>query len=271
MKSAITSIIEMVSRLFAPDTAACRRFSFPGFSVTSSSAQQSVSFRHVLKDRVRTDFNSLAGHFPVNRIIRRISGVSGVSTLPASSGEMTARGSQTHYSGATVSGKTTRKETGSDAHYTHTTHGSFFCDGCDLAGQSVLCVGGRARLYREYRQLVKAYGGDLVICRSSRTEADAREGDNTESHPAGGHLDALLDRADMVVCPIDCIDHNDYFAVRHYCKRTGKPCAFLRRSCLPSFCKGVEILAGCVSRLGMAAPCAGDNDSDVTVSGYCKG
>jgi hypothetical protein len=103
------------------------------------------------------------------------------------------------------------------------------CDSFDLAGRCVLCVGGRASLYPAYRRLVETSGGNLLIYRCPRNGAD--------------HLPALLAHADMVVCPVDCVNHHAYFAVRRYCKRSGKPCVLLDRSCLPTFRKGVAILS----------------------------
>ena len=100
-----------------------------------------------------------------------------------------------------------------------------------LAGRHVLCVGGRARLYPEYCRLVEASGGNLTIFRGDQKDDMAR------LHP-------LLISADMVVCPVDCVNHETYFAVKRYCKSTGKPCALLDRSNLSTFRRGVEMLVG---------------------------
>ncbi|MDO8437778.1 MAG: DUF2325 domain-containing protein [Nitrosomonadaceae bacterium] len=103
-------------------------------------------------------------------------------------------------------------------------------DGFDLAGRCVLCVGGRAALYPDYHHIVETAGGSLLIYRSDQ-QGDA------------DRLPTLLARADALVCPVDCINHEAYFAVKHYCKHSGKPCALLERSDLPTFRKGVEALA----------------------------
>ncbi len=100
-----------------------------------------------------------------------------------------------------------------------------------LAGRRVLCVGGRARLYPEYCRLVEASGGNLTIFRGDQKDDMAR------LHP-------LLISADMVVCPVDCVNHETFFAVKRYCKSTGKPCALLDRSNLSTFCMGVQMLVG---------------------------
>ena len=110
------------------------------------------------------------------------------------------------------------------------------CAGLDLAGSCVLCVGGRAGLYPAYRRMVEISGGNLLIYRSGL--------------PNGAdQLPALLAHADMVVCPVDCINHYTYFAVKRYCKHSGKPCVLLDRSGLPTFRKGVETLSALAASL----------------------
>ncbi|MBA2660435.1 MAG: DUF2325 domain-containing protein [Nitrosospira sp.] len=104
------------------------------------------------------------------------------------------------------------------------------CGGFNLAGRQILCVGGRAKLYPEYRRLIETSGGSLLIYRSgARADMD--------------HLPTLLARADMVVCPVDCVNHHTYFTVKRYCKRSGKACVLLDRSGLPTFREGVAALA----------------------------
>jgi hypothetical protein len=100
----------------------------------------------------------------------------------------------------------------------------------DLAGRCILCVGGRAALYPEYHRMIEASGGRLLIYRRGPLHG-------------GDHLPALLDHADLVVCPVDCVNHYTYFTVKRYCKYSGKPCVLLDRSNLPTFRKGVATLA----------------------------
>ncbi len=107
---------------------------------------------------------------------------------------------------------------------------SSHADGSDLAGRCVLCVGGRAALYPEYRHVVETADGSLLICRGNQ-QGDA------------DRLPTLLARADVLLCPVDCVDHDAYFAAKRYCKHSGKPCALLERSDLPTFRKGVAALA----------------------------
>ena len=101
----------------------------------------------------------------------------------------------------------------------------------NLAGRCVLCVGGRARLYPEYRRLVETSEGNLIIYRGDQKDDMA-------------HLHQSLICADMVVCPVDCVNHEVFFIVKRYCKHTGKPCVLLDRSNLSTFRVGVEKLVG---------------------------
>ena len=100
----------------------------------------------------------------------------------------------------------------------------------DISNKCVLCVGGRGKLYPEYRCLIESLGGNLLIYRGNQ------KGDTDR-------LPDLLTCADMVICPVDCVNHETYFAVKHFCKKSGKPCALLDRCDLNTFGKGVENLA----------------------------
>jgi hypothetical protein len=104
------------------------------------------------------------------------------------------------------------------------------CERSGIGGRCVLCVGGRAALYPEYRRVVETSGGKLVIYR------------NMPQGP-GHHLPVLLDHADMVVCPVDCVNHTAFFTVKRYCRHSGKPCVLLDRSNLSTFRKGIATLA----------------------------
>ncbi|MDP1557461.1 MAG: DUF2325 domain-containing protein [Nitrosomonas sp.] len=108
-----------------------------------------------------------------------------------------------------------------------------YSDNLQLAGRSVLCVGGRAILYPAYRHLVEAACGNFLTFHGN-------SGDSLDD------LHVLLEYTDMVICPVDCVNHQAYFTVTHYCKRSGKPCALLDRSRLVTFRKGIETLASIV-------------------------
>lgn len=99
-----------------------------------------------------------------------------------------------------------------------------------LAGRLILCIGGRAALYPDYRRLIETAGGQLMVFRGGtrgKTEC----------------LFTLLACADSVICPVDCIDHEDFFSVRRYCQYTRKHCVMLERSDLVTFGKTVAALA----------------------------
>ncbi len=98
-----------------------------------------------------------------------------------------------------------------------------------LAEQTVLCVGGRAALYPDYLRLVETAGGSFISYRGSPENNRDR-------------LYMLLNQVNMVICPVDCVSHDDYFAVKRYCKLSGKFCAFLERSSLPVFAEGLAML-----------------------------
>ncbi|MCE7913726.1 MAG: DUF2325 domain-containing protein [Nitrosomonas sp. PRO4] len=101
---------------------------------------------------------------------------------------------------------------------------------CYLTGYSVLCIGGRARLYPQYQQLIEDSGGKLLTFHGSSS-------DNL------GRLSQLLDQTDMIICPIDCINHEAFLIVKHYCQCSGKPCILLDRSETNTFRAGVNMLS----------------------------
>jgi hypothetical protein len=101
----------------------------------------------------------------------------------------------------------------------------------DLAARKVLCIGGRAALYPEYCRVVEAAGGSLFFYRG-------------DPQIGGEKLLELLAQADMVVCPVDCVNHQAYFTVKRYCKYSGMPFVVLDRSDLRAFRKGMAALVG---------------------------
>ena len=101
--------------------------------------------------------------------------------------------------------------------------------GCRLAGRSVLCVGGRIRLYPEYNRLVKSCDGCFM-------------GFHGGSHDHLEDLPKLLKQADMIICPVDCVNHEAFFTVKHYCKYSGKPCVLLAHSEVNTFKAGIGVL-----------------------------
>lgn len=100
----------------------------------------------------------------------------------------------------------------------------------DLKGRSILCVGGQEKHYPIYRNLVEDAGGHLVTFYGDANDSIKK-------------LHQRLEKADMVICPVDCVNHQAYFTVKHYCKHSRKPCALLDRSQIAAFQKGIRILA----------------------------
>ncbi|QOJ21086.1 MAG: DUF2325 domain-containing protein [Gammaproteobacteria bacterium] len=100
-----------------------------------------------------------------------------------------------------------------------------------LSGRSVLCVGGRIKLYPEYNRLIKNCDGCFMAFHGS-------------SHDNFEDLLRFLKRADMIICPVDCVNHEAFFTVKHYCKDSGKPCVLLEHSEIKNFKAGIRMLAG---------------------------
>ena len=100
---------------------------------------------------------------------------------------------------------------------------------CQLSGKQVLCIGGRPGVIGFYRQLVEDQGGQF-------------------SHHDGGieenlaQLEPSLAAADAVICQTGCINHNAYWRVKDFCKRTGKPCIFVKTPGISSFQRGLAQL-----------------------------
>jgi len=124
--------------------------------------------------------------------------------------------------------------------------------GCQLAGRSVLCVGGRIRLYPEYSQLVKSCDGCFM-------------GFHGGSHDHLEDLPKLLKQADLIICPVDYVNHEAFFTVKHYCKHSGKPCVLLARSEVNTFQAGIGALVA-MTLSGQSQSCSGNITSRVVKS-----
>jgi hypothetical protein len=105
--------------------------------------------------------------------------------------------------------------------------------GC-LKGKRVLCVGGQLQMYPAYRQIVEDAGGRFLGFHGA---ADAAM---TELH-------TLLTGADLIVCPLDCVRHEVFFATKDYCKRARKPCVMLDKSRVTTFYNGIRMLKKCIA------------------------
>ncbi|MBL0010498.1 MAG: DUF2325 domain-containing protein [Nitrosomonas sp.] len=93
----------------------------------------------------------------------------------------------------------------------------------------MLCVGGRIKLYQEYSQLIENSGGRFM----------AFHGDPDDRLD---NLPKLLEDADMIICPVDCVNHEAFLTVKQYCKHSGKTCVLLDRSELDTFDFGIHML-----------------------------
>lgn len=100
------------------------------------------------------------------------------------------------------------------------------CDGKQLGGRRVLYVGGLHKMIARYRQLVEERGGVFM-------------------HHDGGvenskqQLPRLLNGADVVMCPVDCVSHDACRCLKKMCKKQAKPFVMMRSSGLSSLAKGL--------------------------------
>lgn len=84
-----------------------------------------------------------------------------------------------------------------------------------LSGKRVLCVGGRSGAIDSYRQVIEKRGGEFLHHDGGLEESLHR-------------IDGVLAAADLVICQAGCISHNAYWRVKEQCKRTGKPCIYMK-------------------------------------------
>ncbi len=97
----------------------------------------------------------------------------------------------------------------------------------DLGGKCVLCVGGRSGAVHSYREVVEQSGGRFMHHDGGLEESLHR-------------IDSALAAADIVICQAGCISHNAYWRVKDLCKRSGKPCMFVKSGGVSSFEKVVD-------------------------------
>ncbi len=98
------------------------------------------------------------------------------------------------------------------------------CDGCDnrTADRCVLCVGGRTALLSQYRALAERLGIRLIHHDGGQEESLSR-------------LPDMINGADAVLCPTDCVSHAAYYKLKQHCKRTGKPCLLFKGAGVSGF------------------------------------
>jgi len=97
----------------------------------------------------------------------------------------------------------------------------------DLFGKSVAYVGGRAGTISNFRDLIENFNGNLL-------HHDGGIQDNMKS------LTGVLSRADIVVCPIECVSHGACNKAKSYCRRAAKPFVPLRTTGVSSLMSGLK-------------------------------
>jgi hypothetical protein len=89
----------------------------------------------------------------------------------------------------------------------------------DLAGSTLLYVGGRPSQIPAFRALIERAGGSFL-----HHDGGIEQG--------SGLLPGLVARADRVAFPVDCISHLAVAAIKRVCRQAGKPYAPLRTASL---------------------------------------
>lgn len=95
--------------------------------------------------------------------------------------------------------------------------GTSRCPGPLLCGRRILYVGGRQGLIEHYRRLVERYGAEFM-------HHDGGQEDNKNELPN------MLNKADAIFCPVDCINHNACKMLKNICKDKEKNYYILRSS-----------------------------------------
>ncbi|GAB4355804.1 MAG: DUF2325 domain-containing protein [Gammaproteobacteria bacterium] len=97
----------------------------------------------------------------------------------------------------------------------------------NLCGRCVLYVGGRARQCSHFRSLVERSNGRFVHHDGGREENPRR-------------LGAVLSKADIVMCPLDCVSHDAVNRLKRLCERQEKRLVLIPRASLASFARGLR-------------------------------
>ena len=97
----------------------------------------------------------------------------------------------------------------------------------DLCGRCVLYIGGRNGQQNHFRQLVEQQNGQFIHHDGGREDSYQR-------------LAGDLSKADIVLCPLDCVSHSAVNTVKRYCKNHTKPLVFIPHASLSSFAKGLD-------------------------------
>jgi hypothetical protein len=104
----------------------------------------------------------------------------------------------------------------------------------ELAGSTILYVGGRSSQIPQLRTLIERDGGQFIHHDGGIEHATAL-------------LPSLVGRADITVFPVDCVSHNAMTSATRACQQLNKPFVALRTSSLAC------LLSSLASRYGVAA------------------
>ncbi|MGH6914762.1 MAG: DUF2325 domain-containing protein, partial [Geminicoccales bacterium] len=105
--------------------------------------------------------------------------------------------------------------------------GAVRADPDGLPGGCILYVGGRCHLLPHLRARAEARAACLL-------HHDGGRGETLQA------LESLVDRADVVFCPIDCISHHASLKAKQLCRRLAKPFVPLRTSSATCFARAIE-------------------------------
>ncbi len=97
----------------------------------------------------------------------------------------------------------------------------------DLCGRCVLYIGGRSSQYSHFRQLVEQQNGTFIH----------HDGGREDGHQK---LASIVSKADVVLCPLDCVSHNAMNAVKRHCQNNTKQLVFIPHASLSAFSKGLD-------------------------------
>ncbi|HRD91658.1 MAG TPA: DUF2325 domain-containing protein [Accumulibacter sp.] len=100
----------------------------------------------------------------------------------------------------------------------------------DLVGRCVLYVGGRQSLCAHFRELVERRNGRFIYHDGGREDARAQLWD-------------VVQQADAVLCPLDCVSHDAVHRIKRFCERNTKPLVLLPRASLAAFNRGLNAVA----------------------------
>ncbi len=97
----------------------------------------------------------------------------------------------------------------------------------DLCGRCVLYIGGRSGQYTHFRQLVEQQNGTFIHHDGGREDGYQK-------------LASIVSKADVVLCPLDCVSHNAMNMVKRHCQNNTKQLVFIPHASLSAFSKGLD-------------------------------